>query len=241
MASLIPVPSDAVSRGQRGPLNNSDGAPPQARNPMPPHWKFSFEGSRPYATSLAFVFKLLCLLSFGSRNLDELWSKMGDGEDSDRFISYKDRLISKVSIVTIVVCWLRPFLILVLIIWSAGRLASWHYHVIGDCTSAGTSAGKLGYSSSVYSYPHLFRLELWLSPRGFWVGVLHYSMHGRLVPGCKYVIRFRLLYNCNPNIQTLFSSRRRLFCTMFVLAYPFMTLLLAIIINAVGMSCQLSS
>ena len=78
MASLIPVPSDAVSRGQRGPLNNSDGAPPQARNPMPPHWKFSFEGSKSYATALEFVFKFLCLLSFGSRNLDELWSKMGE-------------------------------------------------------------------------------------------------------------------------------------------------------------------
>ena len=106
MASLIPMPSNAVSDGQRGPSSNPDGSPPQIRHPMPPHWKSSFEGSRTYATSLEFSFKWLCLMSFGSRNLDELWSTMGEtGEDLDRFISYKDRLISKVSIVTVVVSW----------------------------------------------------------------------------------------------------------------------------------------
>ena len=45
-----------------------------------------------------------------------------------------------------------------------------------------------------------------------------------------------VLYLCNSNIQTLLSTRRRVFCTMFILSYPFVTLAMAIGINAVGTS-----
>ena len=108
------MPSDAVSRGQRRPSGDSDDSGSSSgpnRRPMPEHWKATFKGPRIYATLLEFVFRSLCLMSFGSRNLDELWSTMGDAvaekgertEGSERFITYKDRLISKVSIVTVVV------------------------------------------------------------------------------------------------------------------------------------------
>ena len=71
---------------------------------MPVHWKGHFDGKRSYTIILEFVFKTLCVLSFGSRNLDILWSKIGNAEtDPNEFVAYKDRVIRKMSTVTVVV------------------------------------------------------------------------------------------------------------------------------------------
>ena len=79
-------------------------APSPCVPPMPDHWKGHFEGKRFYAIVLEYFFKMLCLLSFGSRNLDILWSKVGNGDaDPSEFVAYKDRAISKISTVTVVV------------------------------------------------------------------------------------------------------------------------------------------
>ena len=157
---------------------------------MPAHWKFKFDGPRSYAISLELVFKLLCLLSFGSRNLDELWLTVEEantgevGEGPDKFTLYKDRLLNKFSIVTIVVSCLSASSTLVLTL-HVGRFASWYYLGIGDHASAGASTGQLGKPSVIHSHLDLLWFELGLFARGFGVSVFYYSMHCSLVQGCK--------------------------------------------------------
>ena len=99
---MFATQNDKVSRGLRQPLA-SNHAEPQHEE-MPDHWKSHFEGNRFYAIILESIFKVLCVLSFGSRTLDDLWSKVGNAERySQEFLDYKDRIINKMNTVTVVV------------------------------------------------------------------------------------------------------------------------------------------
>ncbi|TCD71456.1 hypothetical protein EIP91_010162 [Steccherinum ochraceum] len=70
---------------------------------MPDHWKCKFAYPRPIAIIMELGFTGLCLLSFGSSDLDELWSIMARAEqDKELFTAYKDRVSSRVSVITIV-------------------------------------------------------------------------------------------------------------------------------------------
>lgn len=83
------------------PYDNSDAFIPP---PMPDHWKCKFAYPRPIAILMELGFTGLCLLSFGSSDLDELWSIMSRAEqDKELFTAYKDRVSSRVSVITIVV------------------------------------------------------------------------------------------------------------------------------------------
>ena len=77
--------------------------PPLTR-PMPAHWQCRFGGNILISAVLELNFRLLCLASFGSRNLNELWSQLpASAKEAEKFVAYKDRIISRISVITVAV------------------------------------------------------------------------------------------------------------------------------------------
>ena len=68
---------------------------------LPAHWSCHFDGIPPYTFVVELVFRGLCLISIGSLDLQDLWIKINAEEAV--FVAYKDRLISRVSVMTVAV------------------------------------------------------------------------------------------------------------------------------------------
>ena len=100
------VPNDVLSRTSDPSPYSPPGAirtaPPHP--PMPDHWKSHFEGNRFYTIFPEIIFRVLCLLAVGSYSLEMLWSRIWDAENKpEEFTAFKDRMIAKISTITLVV------------------------------------------------------------------------------------------------------------------------------------------
>lgn len=76
---------------------------PEATPPIPAHWKFD-HGPSLISSVARVVTQILCLVSLGHSNLETVWKICCDGASEEIWINNKDRLATRISSVTIIVC-----------------------------------------------------------------------------------------------------------------------------------------
>ncbi|KAH8101517.1 hypothetical protein BXZ70DRAFT_933682 [Cristinia sonorae] len=192
---MFSPPNDALSRRVPFPTPLALSLPQ-----MPQHWKCEFSMKPPFSSVMELIFKILCLLSFGSESLDELWSIMRVATtEPEKFIGYKDRVVSRVGVLTV----------------TAGLLLA--------TTAAFATTNPP--SPEILDYSKTGPYSCILTSFGFTLGAL--------VVGSSQLF---VMTQCTPNwcLTTIFSSRSRLVCTMFVMAYPVFALIVAAGTNAIG-------
>ncbi|KAH8101445.1 hypothetical protein BXZ70DRAFT_92867 [Cristinia sonorae] len=102
---MFAPPNDVYSRRLRPltveqSISGGTSSPPLAE--MPKHWRCEFDGWPPYAAAKELLFMALCVCSIGSRNLDEVWNIVhGAEEEPEKFVAYKDRTGSRVSVLIV--------------------------------------------------------------------------------------------------------------------------------------------
>ncbi|TCD71463.1 hypothetical protein EIP91_010169 [Steccherinum ochraceum] len=190
---------------------------------MPKHWDCRFDVQEPFATVFEVLFRGLCLAALGRIDLRPAWAEAQD-PNLQVWHTQKDRLSQRVQVMTTIVSCL-DHLPLKLYVHSWGIAASLSQAGLLLSTAAAfvttqpPSPGSLDYTQHGPYVCLLLAFALIL---------------GALVVGCAVVYA---MGQCTVEWWTdiLMSSRSRVCCTLFLIAYPFLCICVSITVLSFGL------